>query len=258
MVIVALAISDPTVNNVLLFVIFANFILQVVLSAEFLTIHENGLLETEKDHVIASALLAIEKSTNKNTIADSIVTEMVSKFGGNWYSAVTSNTTADSGTAIKLQSNQLIRFSYETYVILVFKLAADTATTNSTRTHVLAKINAARVATAVLVESDGINNYTHVNLLMNMTTTLFKSSTTNFDTNVCLSYAESSVLHIWDNSNCYYRLSITIMSSLYQSYNVTDVTIGETNAFSNYNLIDSQHKLFGFTLGPLFFLIHEY
>jgi len=207
------------------------------------------LIETEKNHVLATALLAIEKSTNKNTIADSIVTEMVGKFGGNWYSSVTSNTTTDSGSALKLQSNQLIRFSYETYVILVFKLSSET---NNTRTHVLAKINAARNSNYSLVGA-GLDNATRTNEIMAFTTSLFKNLTVNFDRNTCLSYAENSVPHVWDNRNCYYRLSIDIFNALVK-YNVTDVSIGESTGFSNYNY--GQTHIVGYSLSPLTFVIH--
>jgi len=159
-------------NLLALFLLCAHNFL-IINSAETLTIYENiGLTEAEKDHTLAAALLAIEKSTDRNTIANSIVTEMTSKFGGNWNSLVTG--ISQSGSSLRLQSNRLIRFSYETFDIIIFQLNSTTTSTTETESSVIV---AARSSSIVVQYESNTLTVTQRNTINSLITSAISSYT---------------------------------------------------------------------------------
>jgi hypothetical protein len=83
----------------------------------------------------------------------------------------------------------------------------------------------------------------------------FMENTTKFDSNTCLDLKEDSVLDIYNDSNCYFKLSINIQRETEKSFPDISVIVGETSSYSNYNTLKGKYVTI--VLGPLYFIIMQ-
>jgi hypothetical protein len=90
-------------KNFLILLLISISYFNAINAVEYLTIYENSLTEAQKTHSIAAALSAIEKSSDRTTIANSITSSMITNYSGSWNVLVTG--TNQSGSALKLQVN---------------------------------------------------------------------------------------------------------------------------------------------------------
>jgi hypothetical protein len=79
------------------------------------------------------------------------------------------------------------------------------------------------------------------------------NSTDRFENNQCLDSKEDSIVSLYVDLNCYYKISIGIRNELMKLFPNVAVIIGETAHYSNYNA--GSFESITLSLGPLYFMI---
>src|SRR5258708_4200593 len=83
-----------------------------------LVVHRNDLPEESKAIALATVLTDLESGLTLNLVSDKLVTQFVNKYGGQWFSTIS---TTQFVSTFEAQPHSLIWFSYDNVNVVLFR-----------------------------------------------------------------------------------------------------------------------------------------